>query len=112
MLASWTTIAKEIPKMSTAMCCFLSLIFLLPSMPLHFSTWCDVLTLRESIIPRLGHSCRPSNTLIKMCNRKKNSSKTPSFFHLLKFFYNFPLIIGEICWIISVILLLFGETFF
>ena len=83
-LAGWTLTDMGSPRVSTTMCSFLPFIFLLPSIPLWPSIWWEVLTLLESMIPRLGLSALPERRRTMPRRVSKISSSRPSFFHLLK----------------------------
>ena len=63
ILAACIAIAKGRPRTSTQICTLRPLIFLFPSIPLSESTWLELLTLLESIMPRLGHSSLFAATL-------------------------------------------------
>ena len=76
--------SRSVTRVSTTMCSFLPFIFLLPSIPLWPSAWWEVLTLLESMIPRLGLSSLPERRRTMPRRVSKISSSKPSFFHLLK----------------------------
>ena len=69
----WLPLA--IPKYQQRYALFSSFIFLFQSISLSVSTWWEVLTLRESIMSKLGLFFLPTDFLVLACNIFKRSPK-------------------------------------